>query len=242
MEIAIIIPTYNERENIEHLVQSVQKQIQIIKNHNIMILVVDDESPDKTAESVKNLQKKYDNLHLITGEKKGLGVAYLRGFNHAINDLNAEIICMMDADLSHPPELISNFIKAIDEGYDFVIGSRYVDGGATPDWKLKRKLISKGANFLVRFVGGAYGIHDCTSGYRAMRTSMVKDIDMTNLKTKGYAFIPTLLYEFLAAGAKVKEIPLVFYDRKYGETKITLSDMTEFFFKILKLRLRSSHR
>jgi dolichol-phosphate mannosyltransferase len=239
MEIAIIIPTYNEIKNIDLLISRLQEEIGKIEGHNIMILVVDDYSPDGTADRVRELQKTHDNLHLVSGEKQGLGVAYLRGFNHAINSLDADVVSTMDADLSHPPELISNFVKAIDEGYDLVIGSRYIEGGATPDWNLKRKMISRCANTWARLVGGFYHVHDCTSGYRAIRTDTFLKIDQKNLEIKGYAFIPTLLYELTQRGVKVKEIPLVFYDRKHGETKIKMGDMTEFFIKILKLRFKS---
>lgn len=239
MEIVVIIPTYNEIKSIGLLINILQNEIKKIKGHNMKILVVDDYSPDGTAECVMKMQKKYDNLHLISGEKQGLGVAYLRGFNYAINNLDADVVNTMDADLSHPPELISNFVMAIDEGYDFVIGSRYIDGGATPDWNRKRKLISRGANFWARYVGGLHDVHDCTSGYRAIRTGIFSKIDQKNLKIKGWAFIPTLLYEFRHNGATIKEIPLICYDRKHGTTKIKVRDMFEFFVKIIKLRFKS---
>ena len=242
MDIVIIIPTYNEIKNIGLLINNLQKEIEKIQGHNMKILVVDDYSPDGTADHVREMQRTYGNLHLISGEKQGLGVAYLRGFNYAINNMDADVVSTMDADLSHPPELISNFVNAIDEGYDLVIGSRYIDGGATPDWNLKRKLISKGANTWARYMGGVNHVHDCTSGYRAIRTEMFSKIDIRNLQIKGYAFIPTLLYELVHGGAKVKEIPLVFYNRKHGKTKIKVGDMTEFFLKILKLRLKSFKR
>jgi dolichol-phosphate mannosyltransferase len=239
MDIVIIIPTYNEIKNIGLLFNDLQKVIKRIEGHNMKILVVDDYSSDGTADYVRELQKSHDNIHLISGEKQGLGVAYLRGFNYAINKMDADVVTTMDADLSHPPELLLSFVKTIDKGYDFVIGSRYIDGGATPDWNLKRKVISRGANSWARYIGGLYDVHDCTSGYRAIRTGIFSKIDQKNLKIKGYAFIPTLLYEFRHNGATVKEIPLVFYDRKHGNTKIKVRDMTEFFLKVIKLRFKS---
>ncbi|ODS40675.1 MAG: hypothetical protein A7315_02345 [Candidatus Altiarchaeales archaeon WOR_SM1_79] len=242
MKTVIVLPTYNERENIEILIPKLEKEAEKIKNHIIEILIVDDNSPDNTAESVKKFQEKYDNVHLITGEKKGLGVAYLRGFNYAIENLKADVITTMDADLSHPPELLSEMMKAIDEGYDLVIGSRYVQGGDTPDWNFRRRFISRIGNSFARIVAGMYKIHDCTSGYRAIRASILKKINTKNLHTRGYAFISTLLYEMFYVGAKAKEIPLVFHDRKYGETKLKSKDMIEFFFNSFRLRFKSSRR
>lgn len=242
MKNVIILPTYNEKENIEILIPKLEKEADKIKNHDIEILVVDDNSPDNTADSVKKFQEKYKNVHLISGEKKGLGVAYLRGFSYVIDNLKADVITMMDADLSHPPEIIPEMMKAIDEGYDLVIGSRYVKGGAIPDWNFGRRLISRAGNSFARIIAGMYKIHDCTSGYRAIRTSVLKKINTKNLNTRGYAFISTLLYELFCVGAKVKEVPLVFYDRKYGETKLKSKDMIEFFFNSFRLRFKSSRR
>ncbi|UCE74499.1 MAG: glycosyltransferase family 2 protein [Methanomassiliicoccales archaeon] len=242
MKIAIILPTYNEKENIEILIPKLEVEIKNIKKHDFEILVVDDNSPDNTASAVNQLQKQYKNLHLVSGEKKGLGVAYLRGASYAIDKLKADVLIMMDADLSHPPELIAELMKGIDEGYDLVIGSRYVKGGATPDWNLRRRVISKVGNSFARIIAGMYKIHDCTSGYRAIRTSVYKKVNTKNLSTKGYAFISTLLYELFSVGARAKEVPLVFYDRKYGDTKLKSKDMMEFFFNSFRLRFKSSKR
>lgn len=242
MKTVIILPTYNEKENIRILIPKLEEVIERIESHEIEILVVDDNSPDKTADAVKDFQKKYRNVHLLSGEKKGLGVAYLRGFSHAIDTLNADVLIMMDADLSHPPELLQDFLKGVDEGYDLVIGSRYVEGGGTPDWNLKRRLISKGGNLFARVVAGMYSIHDCTSGYRAIRKSAFEKINIKYLHTRGYAFLSTLLYELVCVGAKVKEIPLNFYDRRYGETKLKSKDLREFFQNVFRLRFKSSRR
>jgi dolichol-phosphate mannosyltransferase len=242
MKTVVILPTYNEKENISILIPKLLEAFKLIKNHKMHILVVDDKSPDNTADAVKLFQKKSKNIELISGDKQGLGVAYLRGFKHAIENMGAETMIMMDADLSHPPELIPQFMKRIDEGNDFVIGSRYVKGGDTPDWNFKRKFISRAGNFFARIVSGIYNVHDCTSGFRAIRVSMYKKIQTENLHTRGYAFLTTLLYELISSGAKVKEIPLVFYDRKFGETKLQAKDMREFFFNAFRLRFKSSKR
>ena len=242
MKAVIVLPTYNERKNIEVLIPQLENVFKDIKKHDMHILVVDDNSPDKTSDSVKTLQKKYKNLHLLTGEKKGLGVAYLRGFKQATTELNADVMFMMDSDLSHPPRLVPSFMENIDKGYDLVIGSRYIKGGATPDWSLKRKVVSKLGNFFARIVAGLYKVHDCTTGFRAIKTDVFKKVNLNNLNTRGYAFLSTLLYELLGSGAKVKEIPLVFYDRKYGQTKLNKSDMVEFFFNAFRLRFKSTKR
>jgi len=241
MKAVIVLPTYNERENIKILIPKLQKEFKKIK-HNMNILVVDDSSPDKTADEVKKLQKKYKNLYLLNGQKQGLGVAYLRGFKHVINKLKADVMFMMDSDLSHPPELVSKFMLEIDKGYDIVIGSRYIKGGATPDWSLRRKIVSRGGNFFARVVGGLYKIHDCTTGFRAIRVSAFKKINLNHLHTRGYAFLSTLLYEMIATGSTTKEIPLIFRDRKYGETKLSKRDMIEFFLNAFRLRLKSTQR
>ncbi|MBN2422258.1 glycosyltransferase family 2 protein [Candidatus Woesearchaeota archaeon] len=242
MKSVIVLPTYNEKENIRVLIPELEKVFKKIKNQDMHILVVDDKSPDNTALEIKKFQKEYKNLHLIMGEKQGLGIAYLNGFRHAIDELKADIMMMMDADLQHPPELVPEFMKAIDEGYDFVIGSRYIKGGATPDWNLKRKIISRGGNFFARIIAGLYNVHDCTSGFRAIRVSVFKKIRFDNLNTRGYAFQSTILYEMINAGAKVKEIPLVFYERKHGESKLKTKDMLEFFLNAFRLRFKSSKK
>ncbi|MCK5281788.1 MAG: polyprenol monophosphomannose synthase, partial [Nanoarchaeota archaeon] len=242
MKTILVLPTYNERENMAILIPKLEQAFKKIKKHSMHILVVDDNSPDKTADEVKKLQKKYKNLHLLMGQKQGLGVAYLRGFKHAVEKLKADILLMMDSDLSHPPEMIPDFMKEIDNGYDLVVGSRYIKGGSTPDWGMKRKLISRGGNFFARVVAGLYKVHDCTSGYRAIRVPVFKKINTRHLHTRGYAFMSTLLYELISVGAKVKELPLIFYDRKYGKTKLQRKDMIEFFLNVFRLRFKSTKR
>lgn len=236
MHIVIVLPTYNEKENVQILIPQLFAAAKKIKNNKLFILVVDDTSPDGTAAEVKKLQKQHKLLFLLSGEKQGLGVAYLRGFHYALQKLKADVLVMMDADLSHPAALIPSMIKEIANGADVVIGCRYIPSGATPDWNLKRRLISKGGNFFARIVAGLYRVHDCTSGFRAIRASVLQKIDTQQLHTKGYAFMITLLYELLAANAIVKEVPLVFYDRRFGVTKLTAKDMVSFFFNALRLR------
>jgi len=237
----IIIPTYNERENLKKLIPSLMDVSKNIKNYKTHITVCDDNSPDGTAQLVTDLAKEHKNLHILLGPKHGLGVAYQRGFRYAMQH-NFDVIVMMDADLSHPPSLLPRMLAEIDKGYDFVIGSRYIPGGATPDWSLRRRLISFTGNFFARIVGGMYSVHDCTSGYRALRVDKLRKINFRDLATRGYAFMTTLLYEMYMSGAKIKEVPLIFYDRKIGQTKLKPRDMVEFFINSFRLRIKTYRR
>jgi len=235
----IVLPTYNEAENVIDLIPQIFSTK--TPKWELHILVVDDNSPDGTAKIITEQQKTYKRLHLIKGKKQGLGVAYIRGFQYAMKEIKPQVILEMDADHSHPPKLIPLFLKAT-QGSDLVIGSRYIKGGATPDWNLMRKTISAGGNFFARVVAGLYSIHDCTSGFRAIKTSLLKKIKLKRLGAKGYSFQMNLLYECVRAGAKVEEIPLVFPDRTKGKSKMRSKDLIEFFFNSFKLRLRTWER
>lgn len=233
----IVLPTYNEAKNISQVLEQIFAQK--IKNWNITVLVVDDNSPDGTGKLVAKLQKKYKKLHLLKGTKQGLGVAYTRGFAYVQKNLKSEVIFEMDADLSHPAKLIPEFLKRIDEGADFVIGSRYVKGGGTPDFTFFRVLNSKVANLFARYIAGMRQVKDCTSGFRAIKTSVIQKIDFVTLGAKGYSFQQNLLYEALQQKIKVAEVPLVFYQRTEGESKMRMKDMVEFVQNSLKLGFRT---
>jgi dolichol-phosphate mannosyltransferase len=239
MKIVVIIPTYNEKENIAILINELQKEFKKIP-HNMNILVVDDNSPDGTADIVKTESRKYSNVYLIIGKKQGLGAAYIRGMEYAINTLNADGIMEMDADFSHKPEDVPRLISALAEGVDFVIGSRYIKGGTIPDdWGFIRKMNSKFGNIFARYIAGLSKIHDCTAGFRVIRTSIIRKIDFKNLRVKGYAFQIALLYQALASHAVVKEIPVKFIDRIRGETKLGFSDILEFIVSVWRIRFES---
>ncbi len=205
------------------------------------ILFVDDNSPDNTAEIIQKECQKHSNIHLITGEKKGLGAAYIRGMQYAADCLKADVLMEMDADFSHKPEDIPRLLSAIDKGADFVIGSRYVRGGKIPrDWAFWRKLNSKWGNFFARYIAGLYKIRDCTAGFRAIRVSVIKKIYLTNLKVKGYAFQIALLHRAVASHAVVREVPVEFIDRVEGETKLGLADILEFIINVFWIRFNNS--
>jgi len=235
MKCCIVLPTYNERDNIGKLLKTLLEIFDTIKDFDMNVLVVDDNSPDGTQEVVKKFLKG-KRVSMITGEKHGLGAAYIRGFKHAIEKLKADVLFEMDADFSHDPKDIPKFLKEIKNGYGFVIGSRYIPGGDTPDWGFDRKLISSGGNFFARVIAGLYKVKDCTSGYRAIRSSLIKKINLNNLKVKGYSFQMNLLYEAVKNKAKIKEVPIIFVDRHVGTSKIERKDVYEFFINSFKLR------
>jgi dolichol-phosphate mannosyltransferase len=240
MKIVIILPTYNERENIVLMIRALQEQFRSIP-HDMHILIVDDNSPDGTAEAVRSEAPAWQNVRLITGSKQGLGVAYIRGMNHAINELKADAVMQMDSDFSHKPEDVPRLLAALDGGADFVIGSRYVPGGKIPDeWSFLRRMNSKWGNIFARYIAGMYSVRDCTAGFRAIRASIIREIDLDRLRVKGYAFMVSLLHEAIVNHAKVQEVPVEFVDRTRGETKLGLSDIVEFMLNAWWIRFERS--
>lgn len=239
MNTIIILPTYNESANIARIID----EIFIVSGQcigcKISILVVDDRSPDGTAAIVKDKMTEYPEfIQLLEGQKNGLGAAYIRGMTFALKQ-NADLIFEMDSDFSHAPADIPRMIKAIQEGNDFVIGSRYIRGGRIPEeWSFFRKLNSWGGNIVARVVAGIYPVRDCTAGFRAIRTSLLKDIEVSEISTQGYGFQVTLLHEAYIRKARIKEIPVSFIDRAAGESKLGLSDIIEFIKNAFAIRLR----
>jgi dolichol-phosphate mannosyltransferase len=217
----IVLPTYNEKENIKKLITLIDKVRKEISNWQIDILVVDSHSPDGTINEVKKLQKEISNLHFLETKKEGLGKAYINGFQYAIEKLKAYVIFEMDADLSHDPKLIPLFLKEIEKGADFVIGSRYIKGGSIPkDWSFDRKLFSVLGNLIIKFGFMKLKITDWTSGFRAIKTWVVKEA-LSYLKNySGYVFQVAFLDYAIKNGAKINEVPLNFVDRKWGKSKI----------------------
>jgi dolichol-phosphate mannosyltransferase len=189
---------------------------------------------------VRKLQSKDSNIYLLCGEKKGLGVAYIRGIKHCLSELDADVLFEMDADFSHNPKDVRRLIAEIDAGADFVIGSRYVPGGSIPrEWGFIRRMNSKVGNIVARYVAGIYTIKDCTAGFRAIRTSVLKNIDYDTLTVNGYAFQVALLHEAVIQGARVKEIPVDFTDRTEDESKLSIRDIVEFIINAWWIRVQS---
>jgi len=234
MRVAVVNPTYNEAENIERLIREVQA-VGEGSGHEVHQLIVDDNSPDRTGEIVKSLQKKYKYLSLITGPKQGLGAAYVRGFEYAMREMRADVLVQMDADFSHDPKDLPRLLREIDAGADVVIGSRYIPGGSIPaDWGWFRKLNSWGASVFARYVAGLYKVHDVTTGYRAIRVKGVAEkVNWDRIFARGYSFQLMSLYRLMQHTDKVKEIPIQFIDRKLGVSKVGanatyLRDVLEF--------------
>jgi len=238
--ICFVLPTYNEEGNIENTIGQILIEEKKQNQYVFSVLVVDDNSTDQTQAIVKRIIDSKDNIHLLTGEKKGLGDAYKRGFLHAVDILKADVIFQMDSDGQHDVSLVPQFLKDIAVDKDVVIGSRFIKGGATPDFSIFRLLISRIGNLLVRYAGGVTAIKDCTSGYRAIKTSFLKDIDFTYLSTRGYSFQSSLICDLAWRGAVISETPIVFSSRKAGDSKLSLRDQIEFLLNIPRLGFRNA--
>ncbi len=241
MNVVIVLPTYNEKENIVRLINALMSEFEGIEQSSdlqMQILVVDDNSPDGTGQIVKSVTEKNNKVHLITGQKKGLGRAYIRGFRYAIDNLQADAVMEMDADFSHDPKDVKRLIQPLLDGNDFIVGSRYIDGGSIPkEWSLMRKLNSRYGNIFARYVAGIYNVHDCTAGFRAIRVSLLEKTGFDQFNTDGYCFQMNLLYNAVNQGAEIIEVPVHFIDRQYGKSKIRLKDIREFMLNAFKLRL-----
>jgi len=237
MKIVIIIPTYNERLNIEKMIPLLEQDIfPKVKNHHLSILIVDDNSPDDTAKAVKEFQKKWHNIELLTGEKKGLGSAYVRGMKYAMEHMNADAVMEFDSDFQHNPHDIPRLIKAMDEGADYVIGSRYIPGGSIPkEWGLDRKILSVFGNLFTQLVWVNFKIHDMTSGFKLTKTSFLKRVDLNNLFSNNFAYKMQILHDVVKLHARVTEVPIVFLEREQGKSKINIKDQFESLYVVLRL-------
>lgn len=240
-KVVMIIPTYNERGNIEPLVDILQKVFKKVPSQwEMHILFVDDSSPDGTADIVRKKMEEFDNVHLfLNKEKVGLGGAYMKGMTHAIAELKASVIFEFDADFQHDPELIPNFLKKIENGADLVLGSRYMKGGSIPRyWGLMRKILSVGGNFYIRTLMFDRKIHDWTTGYRALRPWVFEKVKSKITELKTYTFQISFLYYAREVGAKIAEVPLNFAERRWGESKMPgLESMIKTFWFVTRTRI-----
>lgn len=238
MRIVVILPTYNERENIRALIPALEKQFAAL-SHRMKVLVVDDESPDGTADVARRLASSRNNIHIVAGPKRGLGVAYLRGMLYALSELEADAVIEMDADFSHKPEDLPRLIEGL-RTHDFVIGSRYIPGGSiSASWSLWHRAVSIGGNIFARHVAGIRSVRDCTAGFRAIRASLLRQIDLSTIRGTGYGFQIALLSRAQMAGARILEIPIEFVDRCWGTSKLGLNDILEFMALAWVIRLSS---
>jgi dolichol-phosphate mannosyltransferase len=238
----IVIPTYNERENIQKVIPLLEEVFQRIKNWKMGVLVVDDSSPDKTADIVRDLQKKYANVHLLVNQKKsGLGGAYLKGMEKAFGELDAEVAFEFDADLSHDPQKIPAFLEQIDHGADMVLGSRYIPGGGIPDdWGLHRKFLSVIGNLIIMVILTDFRIRDWTGGYRAITKKVYDAVspEMHSEKFSGYTFQIGFLHKAVKKGFTIKEVPFKFLDRTIGESKMGMEYIKNTLLYIFKVRIK----
>ena len=233
-KVIVIIPTYNELENIQELIPDILNRY---KHLELDVLVVDDNSPDGTGKFVKKLSEKESRIKLITrAGKLGLGSAYIEGFKYALKN-NYDYIFEMDADYSHSPKEIKNFLKAIKK-YDLVLGSRYVKGVNVVNWPMKRLLLSYFANHYTRIITGL-PVFDATGGFKCFRKKVLESIDLNKIKSNGYTFQIEMTFKAWKKGFSIGEIPIIFIDRTAGQSKMSKKIVREAIFMVWKLRIRS---
>lgn len=234
----VIIPTYNEKENIAGILNSI-----LTLPVGFDILVIDDNSPDQTATLVKNLQEKFsERIHLIEREgKMGLGTAYITGFTWAL-DRNYDLVFEMDADFSHnPDDLIKLYHACQDEGADLAIGSRYITGVNVINWPLGRVIMSYFASVYVRFITGMR-IKDTTAGFKCYKNIVLQTIEFDRIRSKGYAFQIEMKFTAWKYGFRLKEVPIVFTDRKLGNSKMSGGIFNEALWGVIAMKVRSWFR
>lgn len=231
----VIIPTYNERENVERMVHKVMSL-----EEPFDLLIIDDNSPDGTASIVQELQKQYtDRLHLVQrAGKQGLGTAYIAGFRWALEREYA-FVCEMDCDFSHNPDDLIRLRKAMDEQEaDLAIGSRYVTGVNVVNWPIGRVLMSYYASYYVRTVTGM-PVRDATAGFKCYRRNVLERINLDEIKFKGYAFQIEMKFTAWKLGFKLIEVPIVFTDRQEGTSKMSTGIFQEAFFGVMEMKIKS---
>lgn len=236
-KIVKIIPTYNEKDNIAALVPALFKHMP-----QSSILVVDDNSPDGTSQVVLDLKKNYPNLdlHLRLGNR-GFGRSYIDGFRKIKNDPRYEFVVMMDADFSHDPKIVPAMVAKLDN-YDLVVGSRYIKGGRIDNWKsIKRKILSRFANLYARTILGV-PVNDITTGFMCFRKSILDKIDLDSIKSDGYAFLVEMKYRIHKAGYKICEYPIVFNERREGQSKMSSKVIWESVWLPWRLRFRGNKK
>lgn len=229
----VVIPTYNEKENVEKIILAVFNM-----EEKFDILIIDDGSPDGTADIVKNLQKKFaDSLYIIERKGKlGLGTAYITGFKWA-TEAGYDFIVEMDADFSHNPNDLPRLYNACKEGADLAIGSRYCNGISVINWPIGRVIMSYYASAYVRKILGMK-IYDTTAGFKCYRKEVLEAIDFSKIRMKGYGFQIEMKYNTYKLGYKIKEVPIIFIDRTEGTSKMSSGIFGEAFWGVLKLKFR----
>jgi dolichol-phosphate mannosyltransferase len=234
MKAIVVVPTYNERENIENLVATIRAQ-----PGDIDVLVVDDNSPDGTGHLADDLASRFPgNVFVLHRERKeGLGPAYLAGFQHVLAQMDHDLIMQMDADLSHDPAYLPAFMRAA-ESFDLVLGSRYVKGISVVNWDFKRLLLSKTASRYVRIATGL-PYTDLTGGFKCWHRKTLEGIGLRKVSARGYIFQTEMTYRAYRKGFRIGEIPIIFYERNLGRSKISGPIIVEALFRVGLLRFKS---
>jgi dolichol-phosphate mannosyltransferase len=218
VQTAVVIPTYNEIESIPALVALLKAT-----DRELHVIIVDDNSPDGTGQAAEALRLTDSTVHVLhRAGKLGLGTAYLAGFHHAL-DLGCQRICSMDADFSHHPRYLPELVS-LAETCDIAIGSRYVAGGGTVGWGVQRQILSRGANLVARTLL-RLDAHDCTAGFRCYRREVLETLDLDSVKSSGYSFLVETLYMCQRAGFSVGEVPIIFEDRRQGQSKMSTDEI-----------------
>ena len=231
----LVVPTYNEAEILEPFVRKVLPQLASAAGEH-RVLIVDDSSPDGTGEIADRLAAELDSVEVLhRSEKDGLGRAYAAGFERALAE-GAELVMQMDVDFSHDPEHIPSLIAAANEA-DLVLGSRYVAGGGVTDWGLTRRLLSRGGSWYARTVLGV-PVRDLTGGFKCFRREAIERLALSGFQTAGFGFQVEVTYRALRAGARVREVPILFRDRQVGASKMSSRIVVEAIWRVLELRLR----
>lgn len=234
MRALIVIPTYNEIENIEALTREIIKVVP----DTVEILVVDDNSPDGTGAKVDELHKEIPRIHCLHREKKmGLGTAYVNGFKWGIEQ-KFDALIEMDADFSHHPNYLATMLKTLEE-YDVAIGSRYVPGGGTVNWGIGRKILSRGGSIYSRMILGA-NINDFTGGFNGWKRHVLEAVNLPTLRSDGYSFQIELKYRAFLKKFKIKEFPIIFEDRKVGLSKMNKKIVIEALGRVWQFRLHAA--
>jgi dolichol-phosphate mannosyltransferase len=228
----VILPTYNEAENLEPLVQAVRERLPDSRR----ILIVDDSSPDGTGEIADRLAAALDDVAVLHRRaKEGIGPAYIAGFREALAG-GAELVIQMDADFSHDPAHLPQLLRAAEES-DLVIGSRYVPGGGVTDWGPVRRFISRGGSAYARIILGI-DVRDLTGGFKCLRREVLEGIELDSIDSRGYAFQVEVTYRAVRAGFQLVEIPIVFRDRHEGKSKMSKAIVAEAIWRVPAMRFR----
>jgi len=233
----LILPTYNEAENVGAIVTAAGEVLAQAADGGFHVLIVDDGSPDGTGQIADRLAAEHAWVHVLhRSEKNGIGPAYLAGFRHAL-DHGAGYVMEMDSDFSHDPADLARLLKAVHDGADLALGSRYVPGGGVEEWGLLRRFISEGGSTYARLVLGL-SVKDLTGGFKCFRREVLEAIDFQRVRSQGYAFQVELTYRSVQAGFRVVEVPIVFRDRQRGSSKMSWRIALEAIWLVPLLRLR----